>query len=144
MIEINQIVNHDVQLKQVVLSKVEAELNEDLTVHGISIKIKSWGKVISSKKGETYLNIQLGEKDITPLYLNVIQKGICESQVELDEHEFETFLEVQGMRLIWSFARQSLYDLTSKMGVKPYILPTIDVLKTIQNNQSGNDVNGNM
>lgn len=41
-------------------------------------------------------------------------------------------MEIQGIRLLWSFAREDIYEISSKMLPKPIMLPTIDVMKTLR------------
>ena len=42
------------------------------------------------------------------------------------------FLEVQGVRILWSYVREDLYVITGKMLSQPLMLPTIDVMKTLE------------
>lgn len=139
MLELKQLIEHDIQLKEVILLSSESLLNEGSEIAQLGIRVKSWGEVKSLKEGYAYLNIILGDKETAPVYLNIVQKGYCESKQEIDIDKYKRFLEIQGVRLMWSFARQTIYDLTSKMGIDPYLLPTLDVLKTLQQNRGNED-----
>lgn len=130
MVSFNELVKHGVQLTDVVLWKADCEINEDSVLNELDVRVNVWSNVLNVDKGEVYLNIIVGKKGETVLYLDIVEKGICMTENPVQEDEFKVFLEMQGVRLVWSFARQTLYDMTSKMGVKPYILPTIDVAQT--------------
>ena len=56
----------------------------------------------------------------------VIDNGISNKKKAIE------FMEIQGIRLLWSFAREDIYEISSKMLPKPIMLPTIDVMKTLR------------
>lgn len=146
MISIDKFILHNIQLTTVELVELECKQNYNFDYENdktmkIPVKISSWGKVINDVEGDAFLNIVLGKINETPFYINITQKGKCITQQALEKEEFEGFLDSQGIRLIWSFAREAIYDMTGKMGITPYMLPTIDVIRTVNAVNNKDDKN---
>jgi len=53
----------------------------------------------------------------------------------IDEKKAIQFMEVQGIRILWSYIREDLYSISSKMLSRPIMIPTIDVMKTLEKAQ---------
>lgn len=49
-----------------------------------------------------------------------------------DEKSAIQFMEIQGVRILWSYIREDLYSISSKMLPQPIMIPTIDVMKTLE------------
>ena len=45
------------------------------------------------------------------------------------------FLEIQGVRILWSYVREDIYSISGRMLTRPIMVPTIDVLQTIKKAQ---------
>lgn len=66
--------------------------------------------------------------------LNITQMGkfVKNEEIDISKEDFEDFLAVQGIRLLWSFARENVYEISCKMLRHPILLPTLDVMKTLK------------
>lgn len=148
MISLDEFILHNIQLKTIELVELVCKKNYNFDYikkekTKIPVKISSWGEITSDVEGDAFLNIVLGKIDETPFYIDITQKGKCCTSELLEKEKFENFLESQGIRLIWSFIRQEIFNLTSKMGneITAYLLPTIDVIRAVNYAKNKDDKN---
>lgn len=137
---LEDIIKHPIQLVRVQLKDVhvekyqfcedQGEITREITVStNSSAESEEVGFVeatmtISAKmNGENYY-------DASFTYVGECRKN----QTTSNEHEFEFFLEVQAIRLIWPYFRETVPSILLRMGTEPFEIPTIDVLETISNN----------
>lgn len=50
------------------------------------------------------------------------------------------FLIAQGVRLLWSYVREIIYDITGRMLRNAFLLPTLDVVQTLAKTEINKDV----
>lgn len=126
---------HDIQLVDTHMVSVNCNVdvekmeNEDNIETNIAIGVK--GNAIDDKNGEAIVDVEITSEFFS---LNIIQRGIfvINNETEISKEQFEQFLVFQGVRLLWSFARENVYEISCKMLRKPIMLPTLDVVKTLQ------------
>lgn len=139
MIEINELINHPIQLEGV--DMISCNLNKEMELYDsqnsdIEVKLKSWGKInkYDNNIGYSFLNIKIDfSGEIKPFYIDVTYRGKCilDKKIEGDAR-FENFLETQGLKLLWPYIRVAITDIMIKMDIEPIKLPTLDVLKTME------------
>jgi len=136
-----ELIKHELQLKEVEVISIKMDKNIEFASTEKSIDlalvIKIEHDIIDDKRGYTVINVQVGD-DTTPFKIEVTQRGLFETD-EIVEHDiFSRFLEIQGLKILWSYVRQTIFDITAKTGHEPYMLPTLDVLATLEkNNRKG-------
>lgn len=132
-INITDFVKHQAQLVAVELIELNcrknAELKEEEAIN-VSLEVKS--EIISDCKGYSFVRLSILSEE-NSFDINIQEKGLFEFSEVLDNENMERFLILQGVRLLWSYLRECVYDITGKMLRKPYLLPTIDVFKTLSN-----------
>lgn len=130
---LSKLVNHTLQLEETEVLEIDAKKFRDVQQQealDISTKIKS--EVCSDKEGYSYIQIELKPAS-EDFYLKVIIRGKFLSEDALGQKQFDDFLLVQGVKILWSYAREVIYDITGKMLRKAFLLPTLDVTKTLTN-----------
>lgn len=136
-IEISEIIEHEIQLKKVELVRVNCECNGKEMVNkesktNINVNVKS--EIVNEKSGYSYIHITV-INDEEGFHFEILQRGLFVSINDMTDKkdEFDKFLAIQGIRIMWSYVRESLYDISCRMIGKPFILPTLDVMKTLSN-----------
>lgn len=130
--EIRELILHPAQLQEVELIKVEcnktAQYNPENTEINISVSVEV--DTIALTEGKTKVSISIEGEGFD---IQVVEVGLFKFEGIDDTEKIKLFLEVQGIRLMWSYIRETIYDFSGKLLRKPIMLPTIDVLKTIEN-----------
>lgn len=133
-ISVNDEMLHSVQLVDTRMVSLHCDVKTESIEEGnvkTNIFVSSKGKIISDNLGESVIQIkivsEIFEMDIT--HSGSFKKN---EEIEVSEKVFEKFLATQGIRLLWSFARENVYEITCKMLRKPIMLPTLDVMKAIK------------
>jgi preprotein translocase subunit SecB len=129
--EINELIKHPAQLKEIDLIKVTCDKSDKYNPENPEINISAnvESEIISPEKGETHIEISINGEGFN---IHLLEKGVFEFEGIVDEENIKRFLEVQGLRLMWSYVRETIFDFSGKLLRKPIMLPTIDVLKTIE------------
>jgi len=137
---LEDIVKHPVQLVKVQLKDVHVskyqicedcgEITREITVSTNSTaENDELGYVEATMTISAIMN---GEKYYDAVFTYI---GECKNSKESsNEREFEIFLEVQAIRLIWPYFRETVPSILLKMGTEPFEIPTIDVFETISKN----------
>lgn len=134
-----QLVRHPVQLRDVVVEKIECnryEHSHDLQSHEVELNIKpsTHAKIIDSNTAIAYLTIEIETKsEPKVLEIKVNLRGTCTTD-DKDEERLKEFTEVNALPLLLPWAREIISNLTVKMGFPPIMLPTINVRKTLEAN----------
>lgn len=131
----NSMVLHHIQLVDTQMISVNCNVNveelqkEENIETNIAIGVR--GNAIDDKNGDAVVDIEITSAVFS---LNIVQKGsfVNNNEMEISKEQFEKFLVTQGIRLLWSFARENVYEISCKMLRKPIMLPTLDVIKTLQ------------
>lgn len=128
---------HDIQLLETRLSKVHCEVydkKECKDSGGVNIQISTKGRAIDEINGCSIISVVV-ENEL--FKFDITQRGDfrINGNIKIDKKDFEKFLSVQGIRILWSYARESIFELSCKMLRKPLMLPTLDVIKTIRNSE---------
>lgn len=125
---------HGIQLKSVQLVELNCKFNEEVKRKPgkntpVSINISNSSRVISSKLGICYLNVEIGfeNKEEEIFSIDVTYKGICEVTDEIDEDELKFFLEIQSIPMLWAYIRETVNNIMLKMNLTPLVLPTINI-----------------
>ncbi len=132
--EIRELVLHPAQLREVELVKVTCDKTEQYNAENaeINISVNVESEIGKSGEGKTKVEILIEGEGFN---IQVAEIGIFTFEGIEDSEKIKLFLEVQGIRLMWSYIRETIYDFSGKLLRKPIMLPTIDVLKTIENTE---------
>lgn len=130
--EIRELILHPAQLQEVELVKVVCNktkhYNPENTEINISVNVEVY--TVSIMEGKTSVTITIEGEGFD---IQVVEVGLFKFGGIDDNEKIKLFLEVQGIKLMWSYIRETIYDFSGKLLRKPIMLPTIDVLKTIEN-----------
>lgn len=130
---INEIVTFPVQLEQVETLSIRAEKRSNEVRQEFTISASVKGEVIDKSTGKSIIEIKVCNDDF---FIEEKKTGIFRFQEEItDEDAAVKFMEAQGIRILWSYIREDLYSVSSKMLLKPIMIPTIDVMKTLEKAQ---------
>ena len=133
---------HKFQVKQVQLVSINATRNGLIAPQTHRIEYKLSGSAIISPGGtEGQSNLRLSLSSVTKddveegtdsnLDLVLELQGICSAPENTPEAEFSFFLEFQSIALLWPYARQIVSDIMVQMNLVPYVLPTLDVTRSV-------------
>ena len=132
--KIDRSLYHEIQLRNVQLVELNCKFNEVIKKDTkkripININMDSSSKIISNKLGACYLNVEIGfeNKEEEIFNINVTYKGICEAINEIDKDEFEFFLKVQSVPMLWAYARETINNVMLKMNLPSIVLPAINI-----------------
>lgn len=129
---IKEIVFFPTQLESVEMISIKAEKNGEVT-EKIKISATSEGVIIDENHGKTIITICVENEGFK---IEETKAGLFsfDGKIE-DEEEARRFMEIQGVRILWSYVREDIYTISSKMLPVPLTLPTIDVMKTLEKAQ---------
>lgn len=89
--------------------------------------------ILDGSTGKSSINICISNESFS---LEVVKVGIFKFETEIvDEQAAKLFMETQAVRILWSYVREDIYTISSKMLPRPIMLPTIDVMKTLEKAQ---------
>ena len=128
---IKEIATFPVQLEQVETLSIQAEKYSSEVRQEFSISASVKGEVIDKSTGKSTIEIKVCNDDFS---IEEKKVGIFKFQEEITEAAIN-FMEVQGIRILWSYVREDFYTVSSKMLLKPIMIPTIDVMKTLEKAQ---------
>lgn len=74
--------------------------------------------------------------------LNVVQMGIFKALEKIDDDEFYHRVDLQLVPQLISYVRSSVSILAAETGLAPLMLPTMDILKSIRNNEKADYKDG--
>lgn len=125
---------HDIQLVDTQMTSLHCDVKmakmEEKNIK-TNISIHTQGNAVDNRVGESSIEVIIQSDAFD---LRIVQMGKFEKNEAMDisTDVFEDFLASQGIRLLWSFARENVYEITCKMLRKPIMLPTLDVMKTLK------------
>lgn len=124
------LVNFPAQLIKVETVKLVAEKYADITDKEFNIDVDTDSEIIDEFNAKSIIKIKISNDT----YLLEVEKvGVYKFEQSINSIEqVKLFLEVQGIRILWSYLREDIYSISSKMLPSPIMLPTIDVLKTLE------------
>ena len=126
---INEIVWFPVQLTETKTTKISTEA-KGIIGNEFGIQAETRGKIIDEFTGESHIRVRV-ESD--GFFIEEEKVGFFKFQNRIeDEKKAIIFLEAQGVRILWSYIREDLYSISSKMLPNPIMIPTIDVMKTLE------------
>ena len=130
---LKELVSHPLQLQETEVVEINAKkigaLQSD---EHLDILTKIRSEVCSAKEGYSYVQV-----DLIPasgnFQLGIIMRGKFVSENAISKEQFERFLLVQGVKILWSYVREVVYDITGRMLRSAFLLPTLDVVQTLMN-----------
>lgn len=134
-IDMENLILHDIQLIKTQLVSLQCNIideNKNNSSHiqtKISVNVK--GIAIDEKSGYSNINVII-ESDV--FKFDIIYRGDFELNKEkiIEKDIFENFLLTQGVRILWSYVREIVFEISCKMLRKPLMLPTLDVMQTLK------------
>lgn len=131
--KIEEIVAFPTQLIHVETVKIAAEKKADEVKQTFNITANTKGMILDKKTGKSVIDICISNDTFS---IDVEKVGIFEFEAEIsDEQSAVVFMETQAVRILWSYVREDVYSISSKMLPRPIMIPTIDVMKTIEKAQ---------
>lgn len=105
--------------------------------NNVNISMKRTLKNIDEKKieGILFANIKIEHNEICLIEFNIVYKGLFVSAETLDD--FHDRVDLQMVPQMWPYLRTSVTNLSIMFNMPPVILPTIDILNTLKNNNLG-------
>ncbi|MCX4327949.1 MAG: protein-export chaperone SecB [Lachnospiraceae bacterium] len=129
---------HDVQLVEAKLISLNCEVKdkEDSAATDIITNMAITTKGIAIDESEGYADISIN-LDSEIFSFKIIQRGEfkIKNNEKIPVEKFEKFLATQGIRILWSYARETVFEISCKMLRKPIMLPTLDVIRTLENSK---------
>ena len=127
---INELVMFPTQLTHVETVRFHAEKMAAKVKSEFSISAEVKGEVLDEKTGRSNIIIKVENEDY---YIEEEKIGIFEFEETIEDERLAIqFMEVQGVRILWSYIREDLYSISSKMLPRPIMIPTIDVMQTLE------------
>lgn len=131
--KIEEIVMYPTQLVHVETTSINAKKLSEKISNEFNISAQIKGEILTEKMGKSVINISVQNDGYQ---VEEEKVGIFQFENEIDnEQKAKQFMEVQGARILWSYLREDLYTISAKMLPKPIMLPTIDVMKTLEKAQ---------
>lgn len=131
--KVNEIVKFPTQLVHVETVSLKSEKKGEKVNEELSISANVEGEITGKRTGKSIISIRIGNEDY---YIEMTKVGVFAFDDEIeDEDEAKYFMEIQGVRILWSYIREDIYTISARMLSNPIMIPTIDVLKTIQKAQ---------
>lgn len=131
--KIDEIVTFPTQLVHVETTKIIAEKKDGEINKSFDITANTGGEILNSSTGKSTITIIISNESYS---LEVEKIGIFKFETEIkDEQAAVLFMETQAIRILWSYIREDIYTITSKMLPRPIMIPTIDVMKTLEKAQ---------
>lgn len=107
---------------------------------GLSINkgiIKEVGET-DTVKGTIEVQVEvLDENGVCCAVINVFQMGIFQAEKKLPMEEFYHRVDVQLVPQLISYVRSAISILAAEAGLAPIVLPTMDILRSMRENASG-------
>lgn len=128
---IKELILHPAQLKEVELIKAKCEKTELYNPSNLEVSISAnlTSENVKENSGNSKIEILIEGEGFN---IEVVEIGIFSFDEIDDLEQIKRFLEVQGVKVLWSYVRETVYDFSGKLLRKPIMLPTIDVLKTLE------------
>lgn len=131
--KIEEIVMYPTQLVHVETISINAKKLSEKISNEFNISAEIKGEILTEKMGKSVINISVQNDGYQ---VEEEKVGIFQFENAIDnEQKAKQFMEVQGARILWSYLREDLYTISAKMLPKPIMLPTIDVMKTLEKAQ---------
>ncbi len=125
---------HDIQLMDTRMVSLHCNVNEkEVKEDNIktNISIVTQGNAVTDRIGESIIRVNV-VSEVFELEITQLGRFEKNSELEISKESFEKFLATQGIRLLWSFVRENVYEISCKMLRKPIMLPTLDVMKALK------------
>lgn len=130
---IQELVMHPAQLVRVETIRFNAEKKSAEVDRKFDVEASTKGEIVDDVYGKSHIIIKVSNDDF---YFEEEKIGIFQFDEKIpDQKSAIQFMEVQGVRILWSYIREDLYSITAKMMEQPIMLPTIDVMRTIEKAQ---------
>ena len=86
----------------------------------------------STQIGYAKLTVEFGIEGDTDIYVKIAHVGTFESEEPIKEADFIEVLKAIGLRSLWPYSREKIAGITTSMGIPAFVLPTIDIIKSIE------------
>lgn len=110
--KIENLVYYDTQLINVNTTKITAEKKNERVDRSMNISGETKGSLIDTTKGKSVIRLKIYNDDFE---LSLTTEGIFEFKNEIvDEQKAIQFMEVQGIRILWSYVRENVFQSPQK------------------------------
>ena len=140
---------HNIRLKEIRIISLNSFVDKDVENYDtekvkVETSIDNFSEIINNKEGKTYLKTRIEGKiyEETDFRIEVVYEGICVSEKDVDKKEYEFFLEVQSIPMLWSYTRETINNTMLKMGLKPILLPVLNITELIEKMKSKDGARG--
>lgn len=138
--------HHDIQLKSIRLLSLSSSVSKDFNVDDtqdivVDVSFGNIGKAINSTLGNAYLKtrvegVKLGE---VIFEIESVYEGTCISDKEIQMDEFNFFLKMQAIPMLWSYARETINNTMQKMNLNPVLLPVLNISEMMSSLKQSKD-----
>lgn len=127
-------------LEGVTIKKYEDILKGDYN-NEISFGIRTDKKSDNEYKGflKTTVLCKNDDTDEVELHIEVIYSGLFKTNEQLEDAQMEEWVEAQLVPQLLSYSRSIITHLTSFMTIPPILLPTMDVIESLNHNDHLNN-----
>jgi len=142
MINYKKILLFPINLLDVKLSELSVKKSKGAQTQSkkqsVKLKPETWSELDEENNlGYMYLKLNCSIKYKNENFKIVIcYKGICKNNLEesISNEKFSKFLEIQALKSLWPYMRETLNDISFKVGIPSIVLPTVDTLKMAEMN----------
>jgi preprotein translocase subunit SecB len=127
-------------LADVTINKYRDDLKGDYK-NDISFEIRTEKRSEDEYRGylKTAIHCMNAATEEVELYIEVVYSGDFKTTKQLEEYQMIELVEAQIVPQLLSYSRSLITHLTSLMNIPSILLPTIDVIESLENN---NHLNG--
>lgn len=125
-----------------IVKKIKFDLNESFSGNSeleLAFKFNHELQLdYEEKRAVVVLDCILFENSIKndyPFGLEVSLLGFFEFDTNLEENQIINLLEVNGTAILFPYLRSLITTITSNVGIRPIIIPTMNIVEMIRNNE---------
>ncbi len=133
-----ELIKNNVQLKNVELFKLHCTKKTG-TNKTIKLGIERKVEVVDLSQGLIFLTVDIDFENEGPFSLSLVLKGSCTATniSDITEEEYEKYLFSLTVPLLLPYARECISNMTSRMNLPAFYLPTMDILESLSANDKG-------
>lgn len=128
--------SHTFQLRDFRLASIQAARTGDLaTGSRLALQVDLTPRVQSAREVLAILHVSVTPEPALAFSLDIVGQARFETDTDTTTNDLEMFANTQAMVLMWPYLRESVSDLSARLGINPpVVLPILDVsgiVKTI-------------
>lgn len=124
---------HNIQLRSIYLESFECKRlpNPDL-LPSVQAPLRASLQGTEPADGQCFmrLTVEIAKPDASDAayYLSLAVVAVLVSPSVIPADQLREFIDLNGVHLLWPYARQAVQDFTSRLGLQPTVLPVLQVV----------------